>query len=194
MYQTSCRRRRRVMCAALALLCGSAVWTAAAAGDEIHVKVDTRDELVVIDVDFEVAATAREVWNVLTDFEGMPKFISGVERSRVIARSGRTWRVEQKGVSSAGPLSFSYDSVREIKLTPYSEIQAHALSGSMKKMDSLTRLTAGRGTTRVNYHAESIPQTALPLGIGTSFIESRMRAQFGEMRAEILRRKAARTK
>jgi uncharacterized membrane protein len=141
MYQSN--RRRRIMVAAAALLCGPAAW--GATDDDIHVKVDTRDGLVVVDVDFEVAASARDAWRVLTDFDGMPKFISGVERSRVVARSGRTWRVEQKGVSSAGPLSFSYDLVREITLKPYSEIQAHALAGSMKKMDSLTRLTAVLG-------------------------------------------------
>lgn len=188
MYQQTCGKRRRIMLAGAVLFCMHGL----AVADDIKVRVETRDELVVVDVEFAVAASARDAWRVLTDFDGMPKFISGVERSRVIARSGNVWRVEQQGVSSAGPLSFSYDSVREIRLKPYSEIHARAISGSMKKMDSLTRLKSDRGTTRVTYHAESIPKTALPFGIGAGFIEERMREQFGEMRQEILRRAAAR--
>lgn len=191
MEQRTCRRR--VLIAAALLLYGP-VWAETPANDDIRVKVDTRNELVVIDVEFTVKASVRDAWQVLTDFDGMPKFISGIERSHVVARSGRTWRVAQRGVSSAGPLSFSYDSVREITLKPYSEIRARALSGSMKKMDSVTRLTPWQGVTRITYHAELIPKTALPLGIGAGFIEDRTRDQFGEMRAEILRRMAARRK
>jgi carbon monoxide dehydrogenase subunit G len=162
------------------------------AEEAIKVRVETQGSMLIVTADFTVRANVLATWQVLTDFDRMPRFLTGLGRSRIVSRKGNVLRVAQQGAASVGLLSFSYDSVRDIHLKPTTEIRAYTIGGSMKKMDSVTRLTARHGVTRVAYRAELIPGVALPLGMGSSVIEERTRQQFEEMRQEILRRAAGR--
>lgn len=160
----------------------------ATAEDAIKVRVEERGSTIIVTADFNVRASALATWQVLTDFNHMPQFLTGLEQSRIVSRKGNVLRVAQQGATAMGLLSFSYDSVRDIHLKPNTEIRAYTVSGSMKKMDSVTRLAPRHGATRIVYRAELIPSVALPLGFGSGFIEERTRQQFEEMRQEILRR------
>ncbi len=42
---------------------------------------------VIVDVRLQVAATRPQVWEVLTDYEGAPRFISKLRESKVLSRS-----------------------------------------------------------------------------------------------------------
>jgi hypothetical protein len=175
----------------LGIAAQSLVAFSALAGD-IQVDVALHGELVVVDARFSVAATLGEVWGVLTDFDGMAGFISNLRSSAVVARSGNTLQVEQKGRADYGPWSFSFDTVREIHLTPTHEIRSRLVHGSMKKLDGTTTLTADGDGTQVSYHGESVPGTWVPPVAGPAFIAHETQEQFHEMRNEILRRKHAR--
>ena len=47
----------------------------------------------------------------------------------------------RRGRTSAGPLSFAFETVREIELKPFYEIRARLLRGSMRKLEGTTRGT-----------------------------------------------------
>lgn len=166
--------------------------TISALAADIQVDVSLHGELVLVDARFSVAATLEEAWSVLTDFDGMAGFIANLRSSAVVARSGDTLQVEQKGRADYGPWSFSFDTLREIHLNPYHEIRSRLLHGSMKKLDGTTTLTPDGEGTRVSYHGESIPGTWVPPIAGPAFIAHETREQFHEMRNEILRRKQVR--
>ncbi|MBX3646133.1 MAG: SRPBCC family protein [Rhodocyclaceae bacterium] len=163
----------------------------AALPEDILVAVQVRDGEVIVDVDLRVEATPHEVWAVLTDYDHMTSFISNLESSRVVSANGDTLTISQKGKAAYGPLSFSFDNVRELKLSPYSRIDSRLIKGSMKKLEGTTRLAAADSGTRITYHGESIPNVWIPPGIGKTFIERETREQFAEMRQEILKRKLA---
>lgn len=189
--------------AALLMLClgWSSSGAALAAIDDneepVHVQVRKSGELIIVDADFSVAVTPKLAWAVLTDFDHMTRFVSNVQYSAVTSRQADKLQVVQKGEARRGPLSFSFDSVREITLLPFERITTHLLSGNMKQLDGTTLLSSeGSGTqvrTHVTYHAESIPNTFVPPVIGTAFIQSESRHQFEEMRVEMLKRKTAGT-
>ena len=181
--------------AAILLMSFAASAVAAIDEDEtpIAVQVKKVDELVTVDAQFTVAVSQQLAWDVLTDFEHMARFISNVKSSRVTSINGDKLQVEQKGVANHGPLSFSFESVREIELKPIEKISSRILSGSMKKLDGITLLMADGAGTRVVYHADSIPNSYVPPIIGPKFIENESRHQFEEMRTEMLKRKRART-
>jgi hypothetical protein len=160
-----------------------------ASGSDIQVEVSLSGELVLVDVRFVVAASVQESWAVLTDFGAMAGFVSNLRSSTVVARSGETLQVEQKGKADYGPWSFSFDTVREIKLFPQHEIRSRLVHGTMKKLDGVTTLTAEGNGTVVAYHGESIPEIWVPPVAGPAFIAHETREQFEEMRKEILRRK-----
>jgi hypothetical protein len=146
----------------LALVATSA-WAAAADQDiVVHVKKDGAE--ITVDVDCPVIAPVPAVWDVLTDYDNMTSFISNLEYSNVQARVDNVLRVHQRGKATRGPLSFTFDNVREVELRPFIEVRS--------------RLNSGRYT----------PKLWVPPIIGPAMIEAETRKQFAEIRAEILRR------
>ncbi|GAA4020177.1 SRPBCC family protein [Actimicrobium antarcticum] len=176
------------------LMAGTATTALAAIDDNespVVVHVSKHGDLITVDADFSVSVPPRQAWEVLTDFDHMSRFISNVTFSAVTARQRDKLQVTQKGAAQRGPLSFSFDSVREIELKPFEKITTHLLSGNMKQLDGTTLLSASEVGTHIVYHAESIPNTFVPPLIGTAFIETESRHQFEQMRVEMLTRKAA---
>lgn len=158
-------------------------------GDPIEIKVQVAGENVAVDLNMIVPANRQETWAVLTDFDHMSGYISNVKESKVRNVAGDTLRISQRGVAKYGPISFKFEATRELKLDPFDTIHSRLVSGTVRKMDSTTRLV-GEGTrTRVLYHAESIPGTWIPPLVGKFFIGHEIREHFREMRNEIIKRK-----
>lgn len=158
-------------------------------GKDIEVKVKTAGENVIVDVTFTVPATRQEVWAVLTDFDHMADFVSNLKESKVVSVSGNTLTIFQRGAATYGPVSYPFESTREIRLMPFHEIRTHLVSGSMRKMEGITHLVDESGQTRVINHADTIPELWIPWAVGQLFLKHEMREQFNETRNEIIRRK-----
>jgi carbon monoxide dehydrogenase subunit G len=156
---------------------------------DITGEVRKQGDVVVVDFDYQVDATPQEAWAVLTDFDHMAAFLPNLKSSKVIGRTDDTLVVAQDGKATYGPVSFSFDNVREVHLTPYRSIRSHLLSGSLKKFDSLLELTAQGSSTHIHYHAESIADVWLPPLIGVSLVKRETQQQIQDVRSEILRRK-----
>ena len=170
-------------------VCGSPY---AFAGDadfqKIAVAVEVSGELVTIDASLHFAATPEEVWDVLTDFDHMAEIVTNLRSSRILSRSASALVVAQEGRASAGPLTFAFDTVREVQLKPFVEIRARLLRGSMRKLEGTTYLIAESTGTRIINHGEFIPGVWVPAIIGIGFIEAETRKQYDEMRQEVMRR------
>jgi len=182
---------RRLLVLLCALCWGMPACAASEDDRDIVVAVQVDGDAVRVDADFTVRATPREVWATMTDFAHLADFISNLRSSQVLSHSGDVYTVAQKGIASAGLLSFEFDSVREVRLKPYEQIDSRMLSGNMKKFEGLTRLTAEGDVTRIVYHSDAVSAVWIPPLIGRAFIVGETREQFAEMRREILRRKLA---
>ena len=159
--------------------------------EDIVVSAKKSGDMVIIDVSMLVPATQRETWDVLIDFDRMPQFLPNLQASKILSKSPTRLQVAQKGGVSHGPISITFDVVRDVELKPYTEIRSHVVSGNLKKVDGTTRLAAEGEGTRVTLHTESIPNVWVPPGIGPTLIENETRDQFRDMRNEILKRKEA---
>jgi hypothetical protein len=96
--------------------------------------------------------------------------------------------VYQRGRASRGPFTFTFETVRRIRLRPFEEIEGKLLSGTMKKSEGVTRLVAEGKGTRIVSHGEFIPDFWLPPLIGVKVIEMETRGQFEGVVREIARR------
>ena len=177
---------------------GSVLFMAAALADprqdkDIEVKVQIAGENVIVDVILAVPATRQEVWVVLTDFEHMADFVSNLKESKVVSISGDTLKIFQRGSATYGPISFPFESTREIRLIPFDKIRSHMISGNMRKMEGTTQLIDEGGKTRVIYHTDTVQEVWIPPIVGKIFIEHEIREQFRELRNEIIKRKRAPT-
>lgn len=157
---------------------------------DIDVHVQQRGRWIVVDVVLPIEATALETWKVITDYDNMADFVSNLELSKIVDRDGNTLTVAQKGKASRGLLTFSYENVRQIVLTPYREIRSRLISGDLEASEFTTRVTDHGASSEISNHGEFIPKIWVPPLIGPAVIAAETRKQFGQLRTEILRRKA----
>ena len=172
----------------LALVCAPALAQPDERDIAVHIQQD--GARIIVDVQLPVAATAIETWAVVTDYDHMASFVSNLESSRIIERAGNTLTIEQKGRASRGPLTFAFQNVREIILTPPREIRSRLISGNLEASEFTTRVVDHGASAEIVNHGEFIPKIWVPPIIGPALIEAETRKQFAELRAEILRRKA----
>jgi hypothetical protein len=128
------------------------------------------------------------VWEVMTDWNRMEEFSSGVDVSDIVSKSGNTYRVKQSGKVPLGPFKLSYESLRDIEVFPYERMQFQGVKGSFERLDGTVRLVSDGAGTRILYRAESVPTVWVPPFVGLPMVENTTRTQFGDLRAEVLRR------
>lgn len=157
---------------------------------DIDVHVRQNGNKIAVAVDLPVPATALETWNVMTDYDNMARFVSNLEASRIVERNDNKLIVMQKGKATRGVLSFSFENVREIILTPPSEVRSRMISGDLVESEFTTRVIDHGDSSQIINHGEFIPKVWVPPLIGPAVIEAETRKQFAELRTEIMRRKA----
>ena len=156
--------------------------------EEIEVKVQHDSGHIIIYVTFLVPVMPQQAWAALTDFDNIASFISDVQFSKVISKTGNTLHVSQRGITKYGFLSYTFDSVGEVNLSPFNRIHERMINGSMREMEETTTLLQTGNQTRVNYHADIVPGHWIPGFVGKFFIEEDARERFRQMRNEIIRR------
>jgi hypothetical protein len=171
----------------LAVFFPLAAWSADSSRD-IVVRVDRDGPRISVYVDCPVAAPAMLAWRVLTDYDRMAQFVSSLELSVVEHRDLDTLRVRQKGKVTRGPLAFHFENVREIELHPYRAIHSRMISGDLIPSEFTTRLEEIDGMLHIINSGSYTPKLWVPPGIGPALIEAETRRQYGEIRAEIMRR------
>jgi hypothetical protein len=158
---------------------------------DIVVKVRKDGPQIAVDVDCPVDAPLQIVWEVLTDYAHMPQFISNIQYSVVESAIGNVLRVRQKGKGSRGPLTLTFDMLREVELVPQSEIRSRLISGDLASSDFVTRIVLAADGVHIVNSGRYTPKVWVPPMIGPAVIEAETQKQFGEFRTEILRRSAA---
>lgn len=186
-------RRTKFVILSMALACAVAVDFAGALpvdDSDIDVRATKSGDVIVVDVDLVVRATQGEVWNVLTDYDHMAQFVANLEESAIVARDGSTLDVMQKGKARYGLLSFPFESVRRVRLTPTREIHSTIVSGDMAGSEIITRIANNGEMTHVSVRSQFIPTRWIPPVIGPQVIASETRKQWFTLREEVLRRRA----
>ena len=129
-------------------------------------------------------------WDVLTDFDHMTSILGNLTASRIIARNGNIWQVKQEGVAKYGPFSYSFESVREIRLEPMKRIVSKNLSGTVARMSSVAELVALSAGVQIRYHVELEPGSMLARMFGRTFVRHEVEEQLQRMMREMIRRAA----
>ena len=155
---------------------------------DIAVRVEKRGAVVVVDVQATVQAARSTAWMVLTDYEHMASFVSNLKESAVVEKRADRLRVRQAGEARKGPLAFPFQTVRDVQLVPEREIRSTLVSGDFKAYEMVTTVDEQDGSTIIRNHGEYVPNRWVPPVVGPAMIEAETRKQYGEIRAEILRR------
>jgi len=180
-----------VACLAVGVPPATSAWAQAPAGQDVAVRVSRNGPAYVVDASFSVPVSQDIVWSVLTDFDEMAQVLSSVDASRVLNRKGNGFDVEQQSHATAGPLRISLDSVRRVELTPMREITSVLVRGDSVQSSDFTTLVTPQGpATRVDVHGSFVPGWLAASMVDAAKVESRVKKQYSEFRAEMLRRMA----
>ena len=179
-----------VLVAGVALSWLTSTGALCAANDEIDVHVRKERTAYEVKLEFTVPASLEQTWNVLADYENMAEILSSMDASRIVSRDGNRLTVAQTSHGNAGPVRVSIDAVREITLTPFSEIRSHQIKGDLKASDFTTSLHAEGSHTRVIVTGRLVAAAWGSWALGAETVAAHTRRQYQELRNEILRRKA----
>lgn len=174
---------RFAACLALILSC-----TVFAAEPEVVVGVEKAGDTFLVDASIDLPVPVRMAWDVLTDFDAMASILSNLQSSRIVRRAGNTLFVLQEGIAKFGIFSYSFNSMREIRLEPMQRIIARQLTGTASGFASEMALSESGDGTLVHYHAEITPGSAIARMFGGPFIRHEVEEQLRSMAAETARR------
>jgi len=114
-----------------------------------------------------------------------------VNASRIVATDGNRLTIEQRGQARFGPLSFTFDSVRRLEMTPRTQIRSTQVRGNMRRMESVTTFIPADGGTQLRYQVEVVPGALFPAALTERFLEHEIEEQFGAIVKEMVRRAGA---
>lgn len=142
----------------------------------------------VANVVMQAPVPPKIAWDVLTDFENMEKWVPNVKESKIVAHDGNALTIEQRGTAKFGLLSIPYTSVRKMELEPEKSILATQVSGSMKRLVSLMRVTPEGNGTRLDYKLELTPSSIASTVMSKDFLKGELTEQFTAIVGEMVRR------
>jgi ribosome-associated toxin RatA of RatAB toxin-antitoxin module len=164
-----------------------------AADSKVTVEAERHGDSVEVRARATLSASAALAWEVLTDYEALPRFIPGMTRSSVRLRQGQRIVVEQSGEARYLFFSFPIEVRLEVTETPQSLVVSRAVSGNLRRMNGRYELQpdpSGNGLL-LRYSGEIEPSFSLPPLIGIVALRRSVEEQFTAMVAEIERRAAA---
>ena len=135
-----------------------------------------------------VAAPPALVWQVLTDYERLPRFVPGLSRSIVRLREGNRALVQQSGEARFLVFSYPIEVELEVNESPTDWVESRAVGGNVRRMHGRYELHPQARGTMLLYDGEIVPDFHLPRFIGTAAVRTMIEQQFTAMVGEIERR------
>ncbi len=141
-----------------------------------------------------VATSATEcanAWQVFTDFDAMPRFLPGMEASKVLSREDGRVTVLQRGRHQYGIFWKRYQSERALTMREPVVIESRSLPGDEMAIVSSTFFTpTAQAGCAITYSASIELPRWIPSGAAEGFVKSLASTQMRAMLAEVQRRYA----
>ena len=162
----------------------------AAANPQVVVDARRDGDAVVVVAHSSLNAQRQTAWEVLTDYEHYPQFVPDLTSSRVLARSGNTVIVEQKGVAGFFLFHFPLEVRLSVTEYPFEQVTSSAIGGNFKDTTGAYQLIVEGEQLRVTYTGRLIPTFRLPPFFGVTAIRIAVEKQFTGLVREIQRRES----
>jgi carbon monoxide dehydrogenase subunit G len=160
------------------------------ASNAVVVDVDRDlDKSFVVEASFDVAAPPETVWAVLTDYEGIGRFVSSIRKSTVKQRDSGRLLLEQQGVGKAWIVSVPMHVVLEVREHDQRVLEFRDICGkSFTVYEGRWEIEPGAGATRVTYRLKADPTGRQPAMLARSAIRNSVKKLLDEVKNEIIAR------
>jgi hypothetical protein len=163
-------------------------------GANTPVSVDVEDgagKTYVVDAAFDVNVPASLAWEVLTDYEGIGRFVSSIRQSTIQRREAGRVLLEQQGVGRAWIISLPMHVVLDVREHDQRMLVFRDVCGkSFTTYEGMWELTTIGSGTRVTYRLTADPNGRQPAMLAKSAIRGSVKRLLDEVRAEMLTRGA----
>lgn len=170
------------------------ILSAPALGANSPVSVDVErgsDQAYVVEAAFDVNVPTPLAWEVLTDYEGIGRFVSSIRQSTIRKREGERVLLEQHGVGRAWIVSLPMHVVLDVREQDQRVLAFRDVCGkSFTTYEGMWELTTVGSGTRVTYRLKADPTGRQPAMIARSAIRGSVKKLLDEVRGEILARAA----
>ena len=180
----------RAATAALLTVCWLAVLGGpAAAGSPVELTVTSNDGLYRIRGAFSVVASVDTAWAVITDYDGIPRFVKSVRASVVERGVDGPRRVRQEAVQKVLLFRKTVHVALEIEEDrPYRVGFKDALKRDFKLFEGAWTIEPRGDSLTVRYALDAEPMSQPPGIVGRMVMSGSAHDQLEQVRAEILRR------
>lgn len=176
------------------LLVALSILSAPALSANTPVSVDVErstDKAYMVDAAFDVNAPATIAWEVLTDYEGIGRFVSSIRQSTIKQRSAGRVLLEQQGVGRAWIVSLPMHVVLDVREHDQRMLAFRDVCGkSFTTYEGAWEITTLGSVTRVTYRLKADPNGRQPAMFARSAIGGSVRKLLDEVRLEMLARAA----
>jgi len=180
--------RRLLVSGAAAMLLG-----APSLAQRVDIETHRKNETITVEVSAEMPVDPRTVWNVITDYDHLARFIPYMSSSRVLHRDAERVIVEQTGELVFLFFRQPVEAKLAVVESPHTWVTARAIGGNLKALDGRYAIESlPSGYTRLSYSGRMVPDFDLPPVVGRIALQSVMSRQFDAMVKEIVRRDAER--
>jgi carbon monoxide dehydrogenase subunit G len=167
---------------------------APALGANTPISVDVEraaDKAYTVEAAFDVNVPASTAWAVLTDYEGIGRFVSSIRQSTIKRREPGRVLLEQHGVGRAWIISLPMHVVLEVREHDARVLAFHDVCGkSFSVYEGSWELSEIDGGTRVTYRLKADPTGRQPAMLAKSAIKGSVKTLLDEVREEIVARGA----
>jgi carbon monoxide dehydrogenase subunit G len=176
------------------LLVVLSILSAPALGANTPISVDVEravDKAYTVAAAFDVNVPASVAWEVLTDYEGIGRFVSSIRHSTIRRREPGRVLLEQHGVGRAWIISLPMHVVLDVREDDQRVLAFHDVCGkSFSVYEGSWELSPINGGTRVTYRLKADPTGRQPAMLAKSAIKGSVKTLLDEVRKEILARGA----
>ncbi len=169
---------RQVAAILLAVAAGA---VSGASPEPITVEARRDGDAVIVDAHALLHADLEIAWDVLTDYGRYAEFIPDLTSSRIVARSGETVIVEQKGQVGFFLFRFPMEVTLSVTEEPRTGIISRAIAGTFREMTGSYTLVRDGDALRFTYSGRMVPDFLLPPLIGTAAVKAAVKKQFGAL-------------
>ncbi|MBI4348311.1 MAG: SRPBCC family protein [Elusimicrobia bacterium] len=145
-----------------------------------------------VEAEFSVAVPPAVAWEVLTDYNELPRFITSLRESRVVRRWAGGCLVRQAARLEWWMLRRTVSVTLRVSERPKEELSFEdAAKGDVARYAGSWRLFAGQESVRVRYRLEVRPKDWVPGFVARQAVAAQARQALEEVRREMIRRAAA---
>lgn len=183
--------------AAVGLAVAILVLAPAPTAADLRLERHTHGDAIALSAWLDVDASPEDVWSVITDYDGMSRFVPGLKRSQRVARTPEGPVVDQEGVARVFLVGARMSVRLQMREVPPMALAFRALSGDLKPFSGVWEIDpAPNGRSRLGCRCSLRRRSGMPASamawVAGEELKPRMRAlgREAERRARLAGRAA----